>query len=126
MDKPGSTTAPYRKYLPLAASSNTAFYVSIMPPYLPRPAAIVYVSGAAEVLLGLELLFRRTERLAAWGPIAMVLAVTPINVHIGHAHSIVSAIPPDRVMAAARLASSAAGMGVLVHAAGALRHLSVF
>ncbi len=62
--------------------TNTAFYVSIMPPYLPWPAALVYVSGAAEVLLGLGLLFRRTQRLAAWGLIAMVLAVTPANVHM--------------------------------------------
>jgi uncharacterized membrane protein len=61
---------------------NTAFYISIMPPWLPWHLALVYVSGAAEVLLGLGLMFRRTERLAAWGLIALVLAVTPANVHM--------------------------------------------
>jgi uncharacterized membrane protein len=61
---------------------NTAFYMGIMPPYLPWHLMLVYISGAAELLLGLGLLFRRTERLAAWGLIALVLAVTPANVHM--------------------------------------------
>lgn len=35
-----------------------------------------------EVLPGLGLLFRRTERLAAWGLIALLLAVSPANVRM--------------------------------------------
>jgi uncharacterized membrane protein len=62
--------------------AHTAFYVSIMPPWLPWHVLLVYVSGVAEVLLGAGLLFRRTERLAAWGLIALVLAVTPANLHM--------------------------------------------
>jgi uncharacterized membrane protein len=62
--------------------AHTDFYVSIMPPYLPWHAALVYASGACEVALGLLLLFRRTERLAAWGMIALIVAVTPANVHM--------------------------------------------
>lgn len=61
---------------------HTEFYVSIMPPYLPWHAALVYLSGAAEILLGSMLFFRRTERLAAWGMIALIVAVTPANVHM--------------------------------------------
>ena len=61
---------------------NTPFYVSIMPPYLPWHTALVYVSGAAELVLGAMLCTRTRERLAAWGLIALVIAVTPANLHM--------------------------------------------
>lgn len=61
---------------------NTPFYVSIMPPYLPWPVALVYLSGVAEIGLGGLLLFERWSRLAAWGLIALLLAVFPANVHM--------------------------------------------
>ena len=61
---------------------HTAFYVSIMPPYLPWHTALVYVSGIAEIVLGVMLLFRRTETLAAWGAIALIIAVTPANIQM--------------------------------------------
>ena len=32
--------------------------------------------------LGIALLFRRSERFAAWGMIALIVAVTPANVHM--------------------------------------------
>ena len=62
--------------------AHTDFYVSIMPPYLPWHTALVYVSGVFEVALGILLLFRRFERLAACGMIALIIAVTPANVHM--------------------------------------------
>ena len=61
---------------------HTEFYVSIIPPYLPWHTALVYVSGAAEIMLGVMLFFRRVERLAAWGAIALIIAVTPANVQM--------------------------------------------
>lgn len=61
---------------------HTDFYVSIMPPYLPWHLALVYVSGACESALGIALLFRRTQRAAAWGMIALIVAVTPANLHM--------------------------------------------
>ena len=61
---------------------HTDFYLGIMPPYLPWHTALVYASGAAEILLGVMLLFRRVERLAAWGMIALIVAVTPANLHM--------------------------------------------
>ena len=61
---------------------HTSFYVGIMPPYLPWHLALVYVSGVAEMALGIALLFRRTQRLAAWGMIALIVAVTPANLHM--------------------------------------------
>jgi uncharacterized membrane protein len=62
--------------------AHTDFYVGIMPPYLPWHLALVYVSGVCEMALGIALLFRRTERLAAWGMIALIIAVTPANLHM--------------------------------------------
>lgn len=61
---------------------NTPFYLNIMPPYLPWHTALVYVSGVAECVLGAMLCTRRGERLAAWGLIALIIAVTPANVHM--------------------------------------------
>jgi uncharacterized membrane protein len=58
---------------------HTGFYVSIMPAYLPWHPELVYLSGVAEIMLGIMLLFRRIERLAAWGMIALIIAVTPAN-----------------------------------------------
>jgi uncharacterized membrane protein len=57
-------------------------YLKIMPPYLPWPRALVYVSGVAEIVLGVLLLVPRTTHLAAWGLIALLIAVFPANVHM--------------------------------------------
>ena len=57
-----------------------AFYMKIMPPYLPYPALLVLLSGVAEIALGLLLLIPRTSRLAAWGLIALLVAVFPANI----------------------------------------------
>ena len=62
--------------------AHTDFYVGIMPPYQPWHTALVYASGVAEVMLGILLLSRRFERVAAWGMIALIVAVTPANVHM--------------------------------------------
>lgn len=47
----------------MAAGANhflhMTFYVSIMPPYLPWPVALVCLSGVAEIWLGGLLLFER-------------------------------------------------------------------
>ncbi len=60
----------------------TDFYLSIMPPYLPWHAFLVYLSGAIEFALGIALLVPRLTRAAAWGIIALCLAVFPANIHM--------------------------------------------
>jgi uncharacterized membrane protein len=55
-------------------------YLAIMPPSLPWPAAMVAVSGAAEILGGLGICFRPTRRAAGWCLIALLLAVFPANI----------------------------------------------
>ncbi len=57
-------------------------FVAIIPPYLPAPLALVYVSGACEILLGGALLLPRWQRLAAWGLVALLIAVFPANVQM--------------------------------------------
>jgi uncharacterized membrane protein len=57
------------------------FYLRIMPDYLPWHLALVYVSGVAEIVLGIAVLIPRLRRLAAWGIIALLLAVFPANVY---------------------------------------------
>jgi uncharacterized membrane protein len=61
---------------------NVDFYTSIMPPYLPWHLALVYISGVAEIVLGVALLVHRWSRWAAWGLIALLVAVFPANVHM--------------------------------------------
>jgi uncharacterized membrane protein len=67
---------------------NTAFYVRIMPPYLPRPALLVYLSGFFEIALGSLLLIPRCTPLVAWGLIALLLAVFPANLHMAINHEL--------------------------------------
>ncbi len=60
----------------------TRFYVRSMPPYLPAHQLLVYVSGVAEIVLGLGLLFPAVRSLAAWGIILLLIAVFPANVYM--------------------------------------------
>lgn len=62
--------------------ANPAFYIAIMPPYLPWHRELVFLSGVAEVALGALVLVPRTQRLASWGLIALLVAVFPANVHM--------------------------------------------
>jgi len=57
-------------------------YVAMMPHALPAPLALVYVSGVAEILGGLGLILPATRRLAAWGLIALYVAVFPANLNM--------------------------------------------
>lgn len=57
------------------------FYLRIMPDYLPWHLALVYLSGVAEIVLGIAVLIPRLRRLAAWGIIALLVAVFPANVY---------------------------------------------
>ncbi len=61
-------------------------YLRIMPPYLPAPHALVAISGLAELLGGLGLLLPATRRIAAWGLVALLLAVWPANIYMATAH----------------------------------------
>ena len=57
-------------------------YLAIMPPSLPWPAALVAISGVAEIAGGLGVALPATRRLAGWGLIALLIAVFPANLHM--------------------------------------------
>jgi uncharacterized membrane protein len=61
---------------------NPFFYKKIMPPWLPWHYSLIYISGVAEIILGLLLILPPTRKLAAWGIIALLLAVFPANVQM--------------------------------------------
>jgi len=60
---------------------NPDFYVRIIPPQLPNPEWLNVLSGLAEIVLGVFLLEPRTRVYAAWGIIALLVAVFPANVY---------------------------------------------
>ena len=63
-----------------------ATYLKIVPPSLPAHLAIVYISGAAEILGGLGLLYPPTRQAAAWGLTILLVAVLPANIYMATAH----------------------------------------
>ncbi|WP_277556256.1 DoxX family protein [Halobaculum limi] len=54
----------------------------VVPPSLPRPRALVYLSGLAEIALGIGVLLPQTRRRSAWGLIVLLVAVFPANVYM--------------------------------------------
>lgn len=62
--------------------ASPTFFVEIVPPHLPWKPALVWISGAAEVVLGIAVVVPRTRRLAAWGIVALLFAVFPANVYM--------------------------------------------
>jgi uncharacterized membrane protein len=62
--------------------TNTEFFVSIMPPYLPWHVEIVYISGVFEILGGLGVLVAPTRKWAGYGLLALLVAVFPANIHM--------------------------------------------
>ena len=61
---------------------NPGFYLPMMPPYLPWHRELVFVSGVAEIVLGIAVLVPGLRHLAALGIIALLIAVFPANLHI--------------------------------------------
>jgi uncharacterized membrane protein len=73
----------------------TRRYVAIMPPYLPEPRALVLISGAAEIAGGIGVLVPNPllRRAAAWGLVALLVAVMPANIYMVTDHQKFAAIP---------------------------------
>jgi uncharacterized membrane protein len=71
----------------------TPAYMKIMPPWLPEPMLLVQISGAAEILGGVGLLIPATRVFAAWGLVALLIAVLPANVQMALDHARWPGIP---------------------------------
>ncbi len=72
---------------------NTNLYLKIMPPYIPWHLAMVYISGVAEIAGGVGLLVPILRKPAAWGLVALLIAVFPANVFMAMERIQVTAHP---------------------------------
>ncbi|PZR19232.1 MAG: DoxX family protein [Flavobacterium psychrophilum] len=57
-------------------------YMKMIPPALPAPKMLNLISGAAEIILGILLCVSATSAFAAWGIIALLIAIFPANVYM--------------------------------------------
>ena len=55
-------------------------YYALIPPYLPWHHVINMISGSAEIILGLLLIFSKTRKIAADGIIVMLIAFIPAHI----------------------------------------------
>jgi uncharacterized membrane protein len=78
-------------------------YVRIVPPQLPNPLGLVYLSGFYEILGGIGLLVPPVSQAAAWGLIALFIAVFPANINMAINHIKLDHIPDSTFLYYARL-----------------------
>lgn len=57
------------------------FFIKITPPWVPAPEKVNLIVGAIEILLAIGLVIPATTKLAAWGIIALLIAVFPANIY---------------------------------------------
>ncbi|PBJ12263.1 DoxX family membrane protein [Flavobacterium sp. ACN6] len=57
-------------------------YIRIIPPVFKNPKLLNILSGAAEIILGLLLTLPFTTHFAAWGIIALLIAIFPANLYM--------------------------------------------
>ena len=69
------------------------FFLKIMPPYIPLHLELVHLSGVFEIALGIGLLIPRFSQMAAWGIVALLIAVFPANIYLYQHQDIVPAAP---------------------------------
>ncbi len=68
-------------------------FVKIVPPYLPWHLQLVHLSGICEATLGVLLFVPNFSRLAAWGVIALLIAVFPANIYVYQHQDLLPASP---------------------------------
>ena len=78
-------------------------YVKIVPPQLPYPEAIVYISGFFEILGGIGLLVPLVSQAAAWGLVLLLIAVYPANINMAVNNIHLDNIPDGNWFQAIRL-----------------------
>jgi uncharacterized membrane protein len=78
-------------------------YALIVPPQLPYPIALVYISGFFEILGGIGLLIPFVSVAAAWGLIALYIAVFPANINMAVNDIVLEGIPHNPTFYWARL-----------------------
>jgi uncharacterized membrane protein len=74
--------AAFFVYAGVSHFTKKHFFMKAMPPYIPNHELMVILSGIAEILFGIGLLFPQTKPLAAWGIILLLVAVFPANIYM--------------------------------------------
>ena len=57
------------------------FYLPLIPPFFSNPELINILSGVAEILLGLGVLYLPTRKRAAWGSFGLLVCFIPSHVY---------------------------------------------
>jgi len=83
--------------------ASPAPFVRIMPSYLPYHLELVYISGCFEILGGIGLLLPPVSHAAAWGLIALFIAVFPANINMAINYIHLEGIPDSPFLYWARL-----------------------
>ena len=78
-------------------------FLKIMPPALPYPLFLVYLSGLFEILGGLGIMIEKTRFVAGWGLVALLIAVFPANIYMAVEGIKFGEFPSQPWMAWARL-----------------------
>ena len=78
-------------------------FVKIVPSFLPYPLALVYISGVFEILGGIGLLVPPVSQAAAWGLIALFIAVFPANINMAVNQIQMDGIPDSDLLRWGRL-----------------------
>ena len=60
---------------------NPKLFLKITPKWVPSPELINKIVGSIEIILGMALLFDTTRHYAAFGIIALLVAVFPANIY---------------------------------------------
>ena len=68
-------------------------YVQIIPPFVPAPLAVVYLSGLAEIAVGVGLLIPRTRQHAAWATVGLLVAIFPANIYMATHGVVIEGMP---------------------------------
>ncbi len=72
---------------------KTDAYMKVMPPVIPFHLECVYLSGLAEIIGGIMILFQPTRRIAVYGLIALLIAVFPANIYMAMRPDLFPKIP---------------------------------
>jgi uncharacterized membrane protein len=65
---------------------SPGFYEKMLTGFLPYPATLNYLSGAAEILGGVGLMMRDTRKFSAWGLIVLLIVIFPANINMAWHH----------------------------------------
>ncbi|WP_440770481.1 DoxX family protein [Natronorubrum sp. DTA28] len=68
-------------------------YVQIVPPLVPAALALVYLTGLAEIAVGIGLLIPQTRQYAAWATVALLIAIFPANVYMATHGVVIEGMP---------------------------------